>query len=523
MRTLKQSTILIMIFSILTRILSFLFKIYLSRKVGAEILGLFQMCVSVFALFCTISASGIPLILSRKTAEYTAKKRSEELHSVVTGAALLSLGTAFLLVVTAFFLRSRLTFLFSDERCLPLFYIILPALISTVLYQLVRGYLMGKKHYIEYSLTELLEEILKIVACVTLLSNAFLLLSKDVALAIAFTVTDYAVMAVLLILYFVKGGRIAKPSGIKDLVRSGTPITLMRVSAGFISSFIAIALPAALVRSGLTAGEAAAEYGRAVGMAFSLLFAPLSLTGALSVVILPEAAALAAEGKWAELRRRVDHSILFIFLITVFFYALYAVMGECYGELLFGDKKAGTFIAFSAGMVIPVALTGLINTTLNSLGEEKKVFFAFALSAVFLIAEILLLPKYIGIYALSVAESTFYLSQFIFGMVFLLKKEALSGSSFRPALSIMLIAFPTMLSMKIADKICESGSLFLRAALVSTVGAATYALLLFLFRPIPNVKAILFRNKTKPKKIKRRSHSSRAAQENVQRKAWSED
>lgn len=520
MRTLKQSTILIMIFSILTRILSFLFKIYLSRKVGAEILGLFQMCVSVFALFCTISASGIPLILSRKTAEYTTKKRSEELHSIVTGAALLSLGAAFLLIVAAFFLRDHLTFLFSDERCIPLFYIIMPALISTVIYQLVRGYLMGKKHYIEYSLTELLEELLKIVTCVTLLSNAFLLLSKDVALAIAFTVTDYAVMAVLLILYFLKGGRIAKPSGIKDIVRSGTPITLIRVSAGFISSFIAIALPAALVRSGLTAGEAAAEYGRAVGMAFSLLFAPLSLTGALSVVILPEAAALAAEGKWAELRRRVDQSILFIFLITVFFYALYAVMGECYGELLFGDKKAGTFIAFSAGMVIPVALTGLINTTLNSLGEEKKVFFAFAVSAVFLIAEILILPKYIGIYALSVAESTFYLSQFIFGMVFLIKKEALSGSSFRPAVSIMLIAFPTMLSMKIADKLCEGGALLLRAAIASTVGAATYCLLLFLFRPIPNVTAILFCKKAKQKEIKRHSRSSHAAQESAQRKAW---
>ena len=485
MRTLKQSTLIIMGFSILTRILSFIFKIYLSRKVGAETLGVFQMTLSVFALFCTISASGIPLILSRKTASLTAQGQESKVYGAFAGAVILSLGAALLLLLGAIILKDHIGVLFSDTRCIRLFYIILPALFSTVLYQLIRGYLMGKKKYVEYSFTELLEELLRIVICISFLSNAFVLLSDDVALAIAFTVTDYAMLIVLLILYFAKGGRIRRPDGIKEIIRSGTPITLMRIAAGSISSFIAIALPAALVKSGLTAGEAAAEYGRAVGMAFSLLFAPLSLTGALCVVILPETASLAAKGKWDELRSRVDRSMTFIFAITVLFYALYVVMGECYGELLFGDRKAGLFIAFSAGMVIPVALSGLINTTLNSLGEEKKVFIAFAISAVALIVEILLLPKYIGIYALAVAESSFYLLQFIIGIVVLYKKKACGRTFFRPALIIMLFAFPCIAVMKAADMlVADRVSLLFRTAFVSLLGGGIYLLLLIVFQPI---------------------------------------
>ena len=510
-RSLRQSTLLIMVFSIVTRILSFFFKIYLSRRVGAEILGIFQMCVSVFILFCTISASGVPLILSRKTAELTTKGKERELHSIVSAAALLSLGSAFLLIFATLIFRNVLPSLFSDERCVHLFYIMLPALVSTVIYQLVRGYMMGKRRYIEYSFTELLEEVIKIVACITLLSNSFLFLSEATALAIAFTATDYTVMAILLVLYFVKGGRLGKPKGMKSLIGSGAPITMMRVAAGFLSSFIAIALPAALMRGGATAGEAAAEYGRAVGMAFSLLFAPISLTGALSIVILPEAASLAAQERWNELRTRVDDSLIFVFIITIFFYVLYFVLGEPLGTLLFKDEKAGRFIAFSAGMVLPVALSGLINTTLNSLGQEKSVFRIFAGAAVVLVAEILLLPKYIGIYALSVAECSFYILQFIPGVFLLFKKKVCSDKIFRPAVVAMLIAFPVALIMKIIYLLFTNitESLFLRVGVAGSAGIICYILLLLVFKPIPHLSAFLLHNPARGKKKRVEANSRR--------------
>ena len=496
----KRGALVVVAFSILTRILSFLFKIYLSRRVGAETLGIFQMCVSVFLLFSTIAASGIPLILSRKTAELSATGSKRELDATVTAAAIFSLGTALVTILLALLFHRALPALFSDERCVPLFYIMLPALVSTVTYQLVRGYLMGKRRYTEYSFTELFEEVVKIIACVTFLSGVFSAITDDLALAIAFTVTDYIVMAFLLVLYCSKGGRLARPRGMRSLIGAGTPITLMRIAAGLLSSFIAIALPAALIRSGLTAGEAAAEYGRAVGMAFSLLFAPLSVTGALSVIILPEAAALAAQGRWKELRGRVDDSIILIFIITVLFYALYMALGEPLGILLFKDAGAGRFIAFSAGMVVPMALSGFINTTLNSIGEEKKVFLSFLVSAALLVVEILVLPRYIGIYALSVAACSFYTVQFVFGLVLLLKKKA-CGAVFRPAALTMFSAFPVAFIMKAVARVCAmfTDSLLLATFPAAAMGSGAYILLLLLFRPAPRISAILCRLRRKKK------------------------
>ena len=505
MKAFKKSTLLIMIFSIATRLLSFFFKIYLSRRVGAEVLGLFQMSLSVFGLFCTLAGSGIPLMLSRKTAELTAlKDREKELNGVMTGATLLSIGVTGFLILGALLFRNKMTFVFSDGRCVKLFYLILPALMSTVVYQLLRGYFMGKGRYFDYSITEFLEEVIKIIACLTFLSNAFITLSDSAAITIAFTVTDYTVMAILLALYFIKGGRLSKPTGTKELIRAGLPVTGMRVAAGLLTSFIAIALPAALVKNGMSPGEAAAEYGRSVGMAFSLLFAPLSLTGALSVVILPEAAALAATGKYQELRTRVNESILFVFLITVLFYALFFVMGESYGELLFKDAKAGRFVSFSSGMVVPAALSGLVNTTLNSLGEEKKVFASFLISSLFLILSVLFLPRLIGIYALAVGECAFHLSQFILGMVLLWKKGGYDSYIFRPAALTMTFAFPTALAAKFSLMLMEKAEvgIFVRAAIPTVIAIFFYIGSVLVFNPIPHLKALFLNRK---KKARRRS------------------
>ena len=221
------------------------------------------------------------------------------------------------------------------------------------------------------------------------------------------------------------------------------------------------------------------------------------MTGALSVVILPEAAALAATGKWDDLRIRVNESLVFIFLITVLFYALFVVLGETYGELLFKDPKAGRFVAISAGMVVPAALSGLVNTTLNSLGEEKKVFLIFLIASVFLVASILFLPRLIGIYALSVGECSFHLCEFVLGMVVLWKKRGYDGRIFKPAAIIMTFAFPTVLAAKLASMLTSDlgMSVLFRAAIPTAFGVLIYAGLILVFKPIPTLKALFFKRK----------------------------
>ena len=70
MKSIFKSVAIITFFSVLTRFLGFLFRIYLSRTIGAEELGKYQVALSVFLVFLTIVSSGFTFVISRMTAGY---------------------------------------------------------------------------------------------------------------------------------------------------------------------------------------------------------------------------------------------------------------------------------------------------------------------------------------------------------------------------------------------------------------------------------------------------------------------
>ena len=144
-----------MLFGIVTRLIAFLFKIYLSRAVGAEALGIYQIAMAVWALLSTLCGSGLAVTVSRKTAEEIALKRKGVGSTVSTS---LIIGLLLTLAVSSVFIfgGEKVEKLFSDSRAMPVFFVLLPSLVTTCVYNVLRSYVMGKKNYLLFSLTELI-------------------------------------------------------------------------------------------------------------------------------------------------------------------------------------------------------------------------------------------------------------------------------------------------------------------------------------------------------------------------------
>ena len=132
------------VFGVFTRFIGFLFKIYLSRALGAEALGIYQIALSVFFLFASLSSSGVPLLLSRKTAENNALGENKT-FSLFTSALVICTVSSLTLFGLLTLFQSRLTFLFSDVAAHPVFLIMIPALVSSSVYCVIRGWLWGEK------------------------------------------------------------------------------------------------------------------------------------------------------------------------------------------------------------------------------------------------------------------------------------------------------------------------------------------------------------------------------------------
>ena len=81
--------------SVAERGLGFLYRVVLSRLIGAEGLGIYQVALSLFGLFLTIGTGGIPITVSRmitkSKAEGTPLEESRSIGAGILSCLLLSL------------------------------------------------------------------------------------------------------------------------------------------------------------------------------------------------------------------------------------------------------------------------------------------------------------------------------------------------------------------------------------------------------------------------------------------------
>ncbi|MFA6866618.1 MAG: oligosaccharide flippase family protein [Clostridia bacterium] len=390
------------LFSVFTRILSFIFKIYLSRTLGAEVIGLYQIATSVFFLFASFSSSGLPLVLSRKTAQDIALGENKY-KGYFSSALFIGISISMLVIMVIWTFSNSLGFLFSDKNAIPIFFIMLPALLSTTIYGIIRGFLWGNKQFLAFSATETVEELLRIVFSVMLISGVLFKLDGKTAIAIAFTASDMIVAIILIIIFFVKSGKISRPCQLKDIFTPSIPITSMRIFSSMIATLIAIILPLKLLDFGMSASEATASYGRIAGMANPLLLAPNALISSLAIVLIPEMSANGIKKEYNKLNQHLTNGINLSLLISGLFVVIYLSLGEEITTLLYKDSISGQYLSVACVVMIPMCISQLTQSALNSMGKEFRSFFNYLFGNIVMIIAIFILPPYIGIYSVAVA------------------------------------------------------------------------------------------------------------------------
>lgn len=387
--------------SVVTRFAAFLFKIYLSRRLGAEMLGVYQITMSVFMLFVGLVASGIPTTLSRKTAEYDAAKNFSKSNSIFSMSLIISVSLSLMVCLFFVLFPNILTLLFADKRCISLFITILPSLLSTAVYCTTRAWFWGKGDFGIYSGAELFEEVFKIAITATIISLPIMRGNIVGGVATAYVIGDFVAAGVVLLLFAFKKGKMPRPKYFAEVSRSAAPLTGARIYGSVLSSVAALILPILLIGNGFSTGDATAEFGRISGMVMPLIMTPITIIGSLAVVIVPELAR--NHGNNALINRQITRANVFATYVAAVFFVIFFASGEDLGNMLYGDMRSGVLLSLSAFLSIPLSLSQLSSTILNSLGKENWTFIVNIISSLFLLCLLFLLPQFIGIMAYPIA------------------------------------------------------------------------------------------------------------------------
>ncbi|MDE6472108.1 MAG: oligosaccharide flippase family protein [Clostridia bacterium] len=422
MRKIFKAFATVTVISAITRGLSFVFKIYLSRKLGAEILGLYQICASVFMLFACICTSGLPVTLSRITAESDTVGDNKRQFGALTTCLFAGVLITLVMISAVLIFPQILNLIFKDERCRKLFLIMLPMLLTACLYAILRGWFWGKKYFGIYSISELADEILKILFAIIFLEGSVLAIQKEYAYALAMLAGDIIVVAIIIIMYVAKKGKLAKPTLGKEIAKSATPLTVTRIVGSLMSTFMSLILPSLLVtKLGMSQSMATADFGRASGMVMPLIFTPTSIIGSLSVVLIPEIASVKAGKGVKSLSGSLGNAILFGCLVSCVFFTLFSGAGNQLGDLLYDDPLSGEYLSFASIIMIPMCLNNLVVSMLNSMGKEFNTFISHVIGCVVLMIILLTTPALLGVKAYFVSLGAMHLTALAINLIVLNK------------------------------------------------------------------------------------------------------
>lgn len=481
MRKIFKAFAIVTVISTVTRGISFVFKIYLSRKLGAEILGLYQICASVFMLFACICTSGLPVTLSRITAESDTVGDNKRQFGAMSTCLFAGVLITLVMISAVLIFPQILDLIFADKRCKKIFIIMLPMLLTACLYAILRGWFWGKKYFGIYSASELIDEVLKIIFSVILLESGFLAIQKEYAYALAMLVSDVIVIAIIIIMFVAKKGKLAKPQYGKEIAKSATPLTVTRLVGSLMSTFMSLILPSLLVtKLGMSQSMATAEFGRASGMVMPLIFAPTSVIGALSVVLIPEIASIKAGKGLKSLTGSLGNALIFGCLISCFFFVIFSGAGEQLGNLLYKDALSGEYLQYAAIIMIPMCLNNLVISMLNSMGKEFNTFISHVVGCAVLMIVLLTTPSLLGVKAYFVSLGAMHTTAFVLNMLVLNKNVKVPAKTFFKCGICLIFSFGVTVVGKLASNALSSSSdivVIITVGLIAIIAFLPFALI----------------------------------------------
>ncbi len=289
MQNAKKQTLLLTGVNMLVRALGLYMRVHLSRILGAEIMGLIELCSSVHLLAITPLTSGLPLAISRMTAK---AKSHEKVMPLMAGIALVKI--ACLVLIPALLLGSPLlASLMRDPRVLPSLWCIAPCILVLGYSAVYNGYCYGVEKSWIPAVSELVEQVVRFVLSIGLVMLLTQLTAPWLAAVPVFATLAAEIAGLCFVLWVLKlpvRGLASAKAWQKPVFRLSAPTTVTRLISTALRSITAILVPLRLQTSGLSAAEATSRLGMLNGMVMPIVLLPCIFTSALSMVALPKLA-----------------------------------------------------------------------------------------------------------------------------------------------------------------------------------------------------------------------------------------
>ena len=398
-------TLLLTSTGFICRILGFFYRIFMSRTIGAEGLGIYNMVHPIFSIWFAVCAGSIQTALSQYVAANQTRGRA-----VFRTGLVIAMGMSFLLAWVIYgnagFLAEKLLL---EPRCAPYLPVMAVSVPFAALHACINGYYYGMQKARVPAFSQVAEQVIRMGA-VFLIASIWLESGRQITVSLAvyghlIGEMASAVFTVFCLGFFppCKDGDSRRAPAIPlsfgataaPLMALALPLMGNRLILNVLGSAEAIWIPNKLMSSGLTNSEALSVYGVLTSMALPFILFPSAITNSMAVLLLPTVAEAQADGNEARISSMISMSLRYSCYMGVLCIGIFTIFGNQLGVSVFHDQNAGTYITILSWLCPFMYLATTMGSILNGLGRTSSTFFQNVFAMVIRLAFVLFaIPRY---------------------------------------------------------------------------------------------------------------------------------
>ncbi len=391
---------------LLSRLIGFLYRIYLSRTFGAQAVGVLQMTAPVTAMVMAVSCSGIQASLSKRIAELPGNKpRMKRTYLLVSLFISVSLSSIFALTVRHFSNALANEYL-KEQQTEALLNILALSFPLAAIHSCFSGYWLGQQKARMPAVCQILEQTVRVITVILLCESAK---TGAGTVSLHFAVIgsaagEFAAVCVCLIyarfalsgslrmsekqcLHPGPDSTVSRCSDLRqavicahNLLSMAAPLSLNRLALNFLQSVEAVRIPLSLRLYGCTDTEALTIYGILSGIALPVLFFPGAFIGPFGQMLLPTVSQASSRRDYTKIRAIIINTGFILVFLGVFCSLTLFLFADFIGNVIFKEPLAAGYIR-SLCLICPLLyLNQILSGILQGLGDAFGVFFINILS-----------------------------------------------------------------------------------------------------------------------------------------------
>lgn len=410
-----KGTLILSCASILSRIIGFIYRIYLADILGEQLLGTYQLIFPIYVLCFTIYGAGMQSAISQVVATLMGKNnthsKDEGLNKSVpkdrTPRTILLAGTILSFILALFlsiFINFNSKWLACNILMVPDCDIYLKLL--TYLFPFcsisacICGYQYGLENAKPPAIAGIIEQITRILF-VFIIQGFFS--DKEICCQIAvygLTVGEffgflYNMSTIKNKTFNKRKNKISLKESFKLLLPVFISLTSIKLTISLLHSVESIFIPASLVKYGYTMNEALSVYGIYSGMAMPFIMFPATITMAISTMLLPAVSKAHSSGNKKQIKKLIRRTSYFCLVTGMAATVFFLLFGNICASLFFHNELAGRYLTVMSFLCPFLYINMTYSSILNGLGKPHMTFvITVVCTLIKILSLIFFVPKY---------------------------------------------------------------------------------------------------------------------------------